>query len=27
VMRAIDDSTSDEEINDIRQLLNSLDNK
>jgi len=25
VMRAIDDSTSDQEINDIRQLLNSLD--
>ncbi|PKI13004.1 BlaI/MecI/CopY family transcriptional regulator [Colwellia sp. 12G3] len=25
VMRAIDDSTSDEEINDIRQLLNSLE--
>ena len=25
VMRAIDDSTSDEEIHDIRQLLNSLD--
>jgi len=25
VMRAIDDSTSDQEINDIRQLLNSLE--
>ncbi len=25
VMRAIDDSTSDKEINDIRQLLNSLE--